>query len=356
MRNANNKNITPSGTQRRPAQADPRRGSSQGARQQYGQRPAQYSSRYSQSVNPFTENNSGRHGAAGTNTSRKAKTSARRRTDKAYSKAMRERSTAPTHRRRVGNYSHYYFAFGVIAVIIFVVLANTVLFRCGSVTVEGTQRYSAEEIIAASGLKTGDNLLHIDTGAAEKKIIEQFAYIDSASVRKKYPTGLEITVGEAEQWFCVEQDGETAVVSRLGKLIDKAAPASLVRVAGYEAASMEIGDTLTSLVEGKQELPAKILASAEYNNMRGLTEIDLTDRFNIELNLYGRIVVRIGDTTDLDEKLYSAVSVINKSVSDTERVYVDVRITDQVIIGNMAEQNALPEIPTEPETKESGGE
>lgn len=280
----------------------------------------------------------------------------RRKADQAYNKAVRERSTAPKHRKRVGNYSHYYIALGIIAVIIVIVLANTVLFNCSSIEVEGTQRYSAEEIIAASGLKTGDNLLHISTSAAEEKILSNFAYIDSVNVAKKYPTGIMISVGEAEQWFCVKQGYDTAVVSRLGKLIDKSAPASLVRVVGYEPVSMEVGETLASTVEGKQELPAKILTSAETNYMRGLTEIDITDRFNIELKLGDRIVVRIGDISELDEKLHSAVSVINNSVSDSESVYIDVRITDQVIIGNMAEQESLPEIPVQPETAEAAGE
>lgn len=280
----------------------------------------------------------------------------RRQTDKAYDRAVRERSTAPKHRRRTGNYSHYYIAAGILAVIIVIVLANTVLFNCGTIEVEGAGRYSAEEIIGASGLKTGDNLLHINTAAAEEKIIAGFAYIDSAKVAKKYPTGIQITVSEAEQWFCVTQGYETAVVSRLGKIIDKTAPASLVKVTGYEPASMEVGDTLASNVEGKQELPAKILACAETNYMRGLTEIDLTDRFDIELKLGERIVVRIGDISDLDEKLHSAVSVINTKISETESVYIDVRITDQVIIGNMAEQEALPQLPVQPESAEPAGE
>lgn len=280
----------------------------------------------------------------------------RRRTDKAYNKAVRERSTAPKHRKRIGNYSHYYIALGILAVIIVIVLANTVLFNCSSIEVEGTERYSAEKIIAASGLKKGDNLLHINTSDAADKIISEFAYIDAARVDKKYPTGVKITVGEAEQWFCVIDGADTAVVSRLGKVIDKTAPPSLVKVVGYEPVSTQVGENIGSKVEGKQELPAKILESAENNYMRGLTEIDVTDRFNIELKLDGGITVRIGDISELDEKLNSAVSVINNSVSAGENVYVDVRITDQVIIGNIIEQEALPQIPSEPESAEAGGE
>ena len=56
----------------------------------------------------------------------------------------------------------YYILAAIIIIIVLAVLSNTVLFNCTSIEVEGNSRYTAEQIIAPSGLETGQNLLHID--------------------------------------------------------------------------------------------------------------------------------------------------------------------------------------------------
>ena len=83
---------------------------------------------------------------------------------------------------RGGNYSLYYFFGAVVLVIVFIVLANTVLFDCTSIEVEGNLTYTSEDIAAISGIKRGDNLLKVDFEAAEQSIVSTFPYIDMADV------------------------------------------------------------------------------------------------------------------------------------------------------------------------------
>ena len=93
---------------------------------------------------------------------------ARRAADKA---ALAKNRTAVSEKKRPyrgGNYTLYFILAAIIVGIVMAVLSNTVLFKCGSIEVSGTTRYSSEEIIAASGVKTGENLMHIDAKKAEE--------------------------------------------------------------------------------------------------------------------------------------------------------------------------------------------
>ena len=70
----------------------------------------------------------------------------------------RQRRHARPKRRR-GRFSGLYKVLSILLVAAAVVLACVVFFRVNSVEVEGNVRYTAEDIIEASGIQTGDNLI-----------------------------------------------------------------------------------------------------------------------------------------------------------------------------------------------------
>ncbi|MBD5384093.1 MAG: FtsQ-type POTRA domain-containing protein, partial [Ruminococcaceae bacterium] len=139
------------------------------------------------------------------------------RTQKAVAKAMSAK-TAPKKRRkfRGGNYILYYIMAAIIVVIVMIVLANTVLFKCSEIEVQGNMRYSAAEVIGRSGLKSGDNLLHVNVAEAADNIVNSLSYIDKAEIKRSFPTKFIIIVSEAERWYALSQGGVTAAISRMG--------------------------------------------------------------------------------------------------------------------------------------------
>lgn len=254
---------------------------------------------------------------------------------RAVKKAMNVRNfNLPKRRRRVGNYILYYLMAGVVIIVVFVVLANTLLFNCSSIESEGFERYTAEEIVAASGIKTGENLLHIDAAKAEENIISSLAYIDMAKVTKKYPTRIIITITEAEKWFCVYQDGVTAAVSRNGKILEHSAADGLVTVRGFEAESIEVGVRLKSVIDVKNNAPAEIMTAAEKAGLTKITEIDLTDRFDIKILYDNRITLEIGNITDIESKLTVGAAIIKEEISPTEEVTILLTNPEVVAVRN----------------------
>lgn len=252
---------------------------------------------------------------------------------KAYNKAVKNRTVKAKKRgSRGGNYVLYYIFAAIVAIVVFSILAKTVLFNCSSIVVEGNMRYTADEITAASGLVKGTSLLDINEDAAEQRIITSLAYIDIAEVSKSFPTKMIIKVTEAEKWFVVQQNGRPYIVSRMGKIIEESADASLPSVVGYEALEPAVGVYLMSEIDGKTELPEMLLTAAEAAGVRNITSIDITDRFEIKVLVENRITLELGNSNELENKMYIARELIENEITATESVTVNLTNTEKVYV------------------------
>lgn len=283
---------------------------------------------------------------------------------RAYNKVVKNRTTKSKKRgSRGGNYVLYYAFAAIVVIVVFIILANTVLFNCSAIEVQGIQKYTAEEITEASKINIGDSLLSIDASAAERRIVEAFSFVDACEVKKSYPTKIIINVKEAERWYAVEHGGATYTISRLGKIIEQAPAGSLPVVIGFEASEPEVGGSLSSVVDGKNDLPAELLSAAETAGLTNITSIDITDRFEITMLVQDRITLQLGIATELENKMYIAKELIDNEITATESVTVNLTNTEKVYVrdNNMIDNPVqvapvLPESDTAEATDEASGE
>lgn len=269
----------------------------------------------------------------------------RRKTNRAYSQATVHRNLKGRKRGSRGrNYIMYYILIAIIVIVVLIILANTVLFNCTSIEVEGNSRYTAEQIISPSGLKEGQNLLHIDTGDAEARILAALTYIDMTEVKRVFPTQIKITVQEAEKWFQVSQGGVTAAISRMGRIVELGSDSDLPVIVGYDAEELVPGKTLVSTDSGKTSIPSEILEKAEKHGIEGISQIDITDRFNISVECGDNITLLLGGIAEIDSKLAVAASTIK---TETSNVIINLHSTDTIFVRdkvNEQVQQILPEL------------
>lgn len=255
--------------------------------------------------------------------------------DKAITAAMRRRNPkARTKRFRGGNYILYYLMAAVVVIIVLIILSNTVLFKCTRIDVAGNVRYKPEEILSVCGIAEGDNLLRVNTANAEKNIADALVYIDSASVKKHFPTRVEITVTEAEKWYCVEENGITAAISRGGKIVEHCAPEDFPVVHGLEAESLQTGAWLKSKTDGKTGIPPLLLNAAEKAGLRDITAIDIADKFSIKMVVDGRITLELGSSSEAESKLIIAKSIIDSDIGENDNVTMLLSNPDKVALRN----------------------
>ena len=82
----------------------------------------------------------------------------------------------------------------VAAVVVALLLGISVFFKVENHSISGCDKYSAEQIWEASGIRDGENLLTIGIPQAAARIMEELPYIESVRIGIKLPNTVYIEV------------------------------------------------------------------------------------------------------------------------------------------------------------------
>lgn len=196
---------------------------------------------------------------------------------------------------------------GLLAVVGLYAFLQSPFFAVGEVHVQGLVTVAADEIVALSGVRQGDNLLTIDLRASADAVAVH-PRIERAAVQRRLPGGLVISVVEHEPMMLVP-DGDT--------LIAVARDGSDVPYSPEEAAR------LPTVRDGRDAMLDTFLriASAMPEDMRaGVAEM-FVERNTIMLRGRAGETVLLGDGSELERKLTIAASLLR----DGRYVVIDVR-------------------------------
>jgi cell division protein FtsQ len=225
-----------------------------------------------------------------------------------------------TGKRRRKNMAIYYVMCFTVAITVFSILSVTVLFSLDEVTVEGESVYPAEQIVAASGIRTGVNLIRFNTGDSRRRIIDSLVYIDDVIIRKNLPNRVTIVVTGAREMASIAHEGVFYTISHNGRILERTHTARDVTVIyGFEADEPMVGGYIRSEQDRKTELIFTIFETAREVELFGITSIDITDFLDISLNYMDRITLSLGPGTQLEDKLRAAVEIVENRIESNER-------------------------------------
>ncbi len=198
-------------------------------------------------------------------------------------------------------------------------------FRIDSVSVDGRQALTDQEIIQALNFGEGRSLLFLNVADAREKLIAN-PLVKEATVRKLYPNNLHIVIEEREPFALWQRDGKLVVVAADGTIIDevrdgrfsdlplivgsgadKAAPAFLAALKQYPDlmekvyASVWVGNRrwnlrLTSGIDVKLPQQGYEQALELLANLDKTQQLADRDVIGVDLRLPWRAVVRLSDT------------------------------------------------------------
>lgn len=188
-----------------------------------------------------------------------------------------------------------------------------IFFKVTKIEVEGVNKYSASEIISASGIELGDNLFLSGTAGTAKKIEHEKPYITGVTFKHKLPGTLVIAVKESPASLCFESGGKFVMTDDNRKVLeisDSPVPtAALVtgaslkdpvvsEIAEYEKA--ETGKYADELI--------RELHSAKLNK---ITALDVSDSISLTAVYEGRLTLEFGQAENISYKVKLAVETIN---------------------------------------------
>lgn len=234
-------------------------------------------------------------------------------------------SNVKRERRRKRLQPVFYLIVVVLVLILIVTLSMTVLFNIKTIKVEGSSEYEASEIVEASEIYKGDNLVRLNTEVAKQRILTNLMYIDDVTIKKEFPSTLVIETVAGVPAMNIQDGNDYILVSEgLKRLSDTKEPQeNLLAVIGFEPKIVE-GDT--KLIS-EDEQKAKILDTI-YNQLKDLdivdkiVSIDITDKYDIIINYSDRIYIKLGAYSDLEYKIRYANTVITQNISEQKRGYL----------------------------------
>ncbi len=222
-------------------------------------------------------------------------------------------------RRRKKNMSLYYLTVFVVVSSALVVLSMTVFFKIDNIKVSGSSVYSKEQVIAASGIKKGENLIRADIDSAKDNILKTLVMVDDVKIKRKFPSELTIEIVPSESAAQLKNGDEYIVISRNGKILEDklTAPKSdLQIIEGYDPVSVKPNTIVKSKDDKKDTILKEFLTEIEKLDFKGIDSIDISDRLNIKFKYQNRIDVELGSSQDLEYKINFVYLTIKEKVTD----------------------------------------
>ena len=135
---------------------------------------------------------------------------------------MARRTTNRRRRRRRSGF--FYKLLTVLVICAAIVAALTMFFKVNTIQITGGSRYTQQEILDASGVKDGDNLILLNKYEIANRLIQKLPYIEGVQINRSLPSTLRIQVTECSSVFAVTQDGTVWMVSSGGKIVESCTP------------------------------------------------------------------------------------------------------------------------------------
>ncbi len=253
-------------------------------------------------------------------------------------RSQSRQNNAKRHKRRhKKNYILHYIIIIFLLIIVLVTMSFTVLFNIKSFNVSQNTILKNEEVIKASGVTVGKNLLRINTSEIEKKILYHSIFLDTVEVKRKFPSTLDINLQFAKATYGVYYGGLYYFFSGKGRVIEiseKNTHTDIVTFWGIDLNKIKLGEYIKPSEENKNELEiAMTLKKAiDDSEIEKIQAVDLRDIANIKLYYGTEIEVIFGNLSDVDYKLKMAKKIIDTQITYGETVILDVQISGKAYL------------------------
>ena len=232
-------------------------------------------------------------------------------------------------RKRIRRRKRMMNVYGLVVILLVltagITISYTFLFNIDEIRVSGeSDMYSAEEIVAASGIKEGDNLLRLDTKESEQRILDELLYVETAKVDRDFPSSLEITVSRCIPAFNVNYGEGTLLVSKKGKILadNGFITDGLPIIYGYDPSVKKAGKPIQSSNEHKDDAFTAIISTIVSKNDDKIATVDMSDEHSIIVNYKNGMIFKMGNWNDVEYKLNLAETVMDDETVKGKKGYL----------------------------------
>lgn len=214
----------------------------------------------------------------------------------------------------------FLFLFGVSLVLL--VLLKTDIFSVNKIKVSGNETLTKNEIIQASGIAKGENILRLNIKSANRKI-KSLSYIKNASVKRKLPNKIVIDVEEREEKMVIPHIASFIYLDEEGYILsinDDRKETKYPELIGPKVKNFKLGDNIFETNDEVGNFKEFIELSNEIDILKKFDKVDLRDKKNIVIYLKTETVVEVGDFNEIRYKLNFLDNIL-KDMEERDEIY-----------------------------------
>ena len=210
--------------------------------------------------------------------------------------------------RRKSKSAAIYIPVAVLLVAFLTVYGISVFLKIVDIEVSGAALYTKEEIILASGIAMGDNMLFINSGSVQQRIYAAMPYINEVSVEISLPDIVRIRVIEAVPLASIKCSEGVLVIDTKCKILEMTdvAPVGLIEISGFTPADITVGNDLKAYPGDDTRLSSlkDVLAAIEMEGIyNDVSSIDVANIAYISFFYCGRFDVILGRPDNMQYKM-----------------------------------------------------
>ena len=230
-------------------------------------------------------------------------------------------NTKRSRRRRRGRTLYVVLVLSFTAALI-VSLCYTVFFNIQTIRVTGNaDSYRAEDVVEATGIKVGDNMMRINKEAAAQRAVDLLIHVETVEIIKEFPNTLEIKVQKCTPAYNVMYEFGTLIVSEHGRILENTMDPQpgLVKIMGYTPKETTPGKYICA-EEERYDKVFKAFRDLIYNGelTSPIVEVNMKDFNDIMVNFDHRIIFDMGNWSEINYKNSFAEQIIAKQPADKE--------------------------------------
>lgn len=239
---------------------------------------------------------------------------------------MARRNRRTGQRRRRGRFGVLYKLLSFLVIFTALLVGCVVFFRVNQVTVTGNARYTAQEIIEASGVELGDNLLLVNKPQTARNINRRLPYVESVSPIRRLPDTLELRITETVAAARLETAEGAWLINAGGKIVELGTDGGeeLPLILGLEPITPALGARLTvepldqTRLDGLKGLLAALDKRGMTSGVRSF--IDLTATNVIRFDYGADLTVAVPMSGDFDRRILSLERVLETFAQQGQQV------------------------------------
>ncbi|MBR5942570.1 MAG: FtsQ-type POTRA domain-containing protein [Clostridia bacterium] len=257
----------------------------------------------------------------------------KQRTQSTSSEKLREYNARRKKKYKRRRKTAVYLLLLLFVCIICLILSLTVFFNASEIKVSGNSRYTVTQVIKASGIEEGDNLLRMSKSKIKEKVLKALPYVSDVEITRELPSTVRIKVVETEPSCCyMIGEDRWALLSETLRVMEttSALPEGTPVLSGITLDVPDEGETAKADSEISEKILLDLLTILKENDIINVDSIVFISPINVSIKLEGRVTAKLGGDSELDYKVRMVKTWINSSLPSVGEWSIDVTSGDKL--------------------------